>query len=97
MATFRMENQYFSTDSTKGYEHLPGQPKGSVFRGPACNPDAEGNNTWLEYVTDKRNPEDERFWFAIYDKDYEPTLKVSPIFKREDLETMLGRFAALIP
>ena len=95
---FSMENRRYATNSKKGEPHLPGQPAGSVFPGPVCEADADGNNTWLEYVADKQNAEAELFWFVIYDKDGRPTpMNVSPIFTRTDLGTMLSRFAVLIP
>ncbi len=76
---FTCENNGFKTDITKGYEHIPGAPRGSV------TPEELDTHLFLEYVIDKKNG-NSCFWFIWYDLNGIPKTPDSAVFYEDDIK-----------
>lgn len=55
----------------------------------------DGYSLWLEYVVD-RSGGWEPFWFMWYDSDGNPTIPMSGVFDRSQIQEMVARLASFI-
>lgn len=92
---FSCENRKFMTNITKGEPHSPcSSTLGNVLDTPLI--DYGGYSLWLEHVTEKESG-GEIYWLMWYDQEGRPTIPLSGVFGRDDLETMVGRLARFVP
>jgi hypothetical protein len=87
---FTCSNRYFETDVNQGKPHGPNAALGSVFDQPLIN--NGGLTLWLEYVKDK-HPGPDVFWLMWYDVNGWPTIPLSGVFDRTQLQDMVSRLA----
>jgi hypothetical protein len=88
---FTCTNYRFETNIQKGEPHGNSATLGSVFRDPLIQ-NADGYSLWLEHAIQK-DTRDEYYWLMWYDQQGKPTIPMSGIFARCDLEQMAGRLA----
>jgi hypothetical protein len=92
---FSCENRRFMTNITKGEPHSPySSTLGNVLDTPLI--DYGDYSLWLEHVTEKESGE-EIYWLMWYDEQGCPTIPLSGVFGRGDLETMVGRLTRFVP
>jgi hypothetical protein len=91
---FTCENQRFMTNTAKGSMHGGATARGSVFPNPLIN--HGGYTLWLEHVVEKGASTD-LFWLMWYDSNGVPTIPLSGIFDRNDLQEMVGQLATFVP
>jgi hypothetical protein len=89
--SFSCKNSRFETNIDKGEPHGPSTTRGSVFKDALIQVPG-GYSLWLEHVIDK-NEGEECYWLMWYDPQGKPTIPLSGIFGRADLEQMVGRLA----
>lgn len=91
---YTCENRRFRTNIDKGYSHGSLSPvKGSVLEDALIN---TGYSLWLEHVLDKTSG-DEVYWLMWYDHNGTPTIPMSGIFGKDELEQMIGKLARFVP
>ena len=94
--SFTCENYRFSTNIHKGHRHgTSSKVKGSVFEEPLVHTDG-GYSLWVEHVIEK-DSEDEMYWLMWYDADGIPTIPLSSVFSKANLEKMMGNIARFAP
>ncbi|MGH8066348.1 MAG: hypothetical protein ACRERE_14150 [Candidatus Entotheonellia bacterium] len=93
---FSCQNRGFLTKIHKGFPHQPHiQTLGSVLDEALID---DGNySLWLEHVV-TRNSHEEVYWLMWYrNSEGVPTIPLSGIFGRDDLEKMVGRLTRFVP
>lgn len=92
---FTCQNYGFETNIEKGEPHRPNSNvRGSVFAEPLI--DHDGYSLWIEHVRE-RQAGGECYWLMWYDNEGIPTIPLSGVFDRGDLESMVARLARLVP
>jgi hypothetical protein len=92
---FTCSNYAYRTNIQKGAPHAMGSATlGSVFQQPLIS--HQGGGLWLEHVLELATGE-ELYWLMWYDTKGKPTIPLSGVFDRADLEQMLARIAAFVP
>lgn len=92
---YTCENILYKTDITRGNpSNTQHMKRGSVFNQSLI--DSQSHSLWLEYVIDKQNDDTELFWLMWYDSQGKPTIPLSGIFRRNDIQLMVGRLAEFI-
>jgi hypothetical protein len=91
-----VKNGRFSTDTEKGFAHKPfsSSVRGSVTKKPLIKRDDEGNSLWIEYV---RGGDKELFWLMWYDTTGKAKNRVSSVFTRKHLASLLTQLLGFIP
>jgi len=90
---YTCENSRFLTNLSMGRPHRPNHDYfGSVFGGALAD-DGE-YALWLEHVTNKEDPTGQCYWFMWY-KNGRPTIPMSGIFHRENLENVSRLLASV--
>ncbi len=86
---YSCENHRFRTNINKGKPHRTSATGGSVFDNALI---ADGSSSlWLEHAFDKQDNR-ECYWLMWYDNG-KPTIPLSGVFERADIEQMVGRLA----
>jgi hypothetical protein len=81
---FTCENRRYATDLTEGLSHGPNsEARGSVLEAPLF--DFGAASIWLEHVVERTTGE-KCYWLMWYDADGRPTIPLSGVFGRQDLE-----------
>lgn len=81
---FTCMNKRYMTDVTAGFPHAPrGEARGSVIEGPLF--DYEDASIWLEHVVDRETGET-CYWLMWYNTDGRPTIPLSGVFGRSEIE-----------
>ena len=94
---YTCSNSRFHTDITKGHPHGAGQARGSVFgQGVLPASAAGGYSLWLEYVIEPKTGDDDWFWLMWYDSNEDPTIPLSGVFKRRQIQEMARRLSDFI-
>ena len=89
------ENRGYMTNTTRAFAHSPFAPAlGSVLDGALLV--SNGYSLWLEHVIEKSSNA-EVFWLMWYDPNGLPTIPLSGIFDKSDLELLIGRLTTTIP
>lgn len=92
---FSCENRRFRTNLLKGFSHMPySETPGSVLQNSLI--DSNGYTLWLEHVIDKASNE-EIYWLMWYDPDGKPTIPMSGVFGKVDLEQMVAQLTRFVP
>lgn len=92
---FTCENRRFKTNLQKGHPHGLEQAPGSVFNVPLIV--YPGGTLWLEHVEDADNPTEPCYWFMHYDAHGKPTIPLSAIMGKNEVQEMARLMASLIP
>jgi hypothetical protein len=90
---FTCENRRYQTNVDKGFEHGPGNPRGSVFDTAVFEND--GYSLWLEHVIEPKTGE-EVFWLMWYDPSGNPTIRASGVFNRDDFKQIVGKLTEFV-
>lgn len=81
---FTCENRRYATDLTEGFSHGPNSDtRGSVLETPLF--DFGDASIWLEHVVERATG-DKCYWLMWYDADGRPTIPLSGVSDRQDLE-----------
>ena len=81
---FTCENRRYMTDLTTGFPHAPnGEALGSVIDGPLF--DFGDVSIWSKHVVERATRE-RCSWLMWYDADGRPTIPLSSVFDRADIE-----------
>ena len=92
---YTCENRAFTTNTGLGFAHDPFSTNlGSVLDAPLLI--SNGYSLWLEHVLEKSS-NSELFWLMWYDPNGWPTIPLSGVFGKSDLELMIGRLTTSIP
>jgi hypothetical protein len=92
---YTCENWAFKTNVSKGHAHGTfSQALGSVFDRPLIS--ADGYSLWLEHVVEKANQQ-EVYWLMWYDRDGVPTIPLSGVFTKDNLQEMVSLLAGFVP
>jgi hypothetical protein len=92
---FTCENRAYVTNVEKGFPHgASASVRGSVFDGPLIL--GATHSLWIEHVLEKGTSR-ECYWLMWYDQQGMPTIPLSAVFDRADLEQMAGRLARFVP
>ncbi len=92
---YSCENRRYKTNLKKGFSHGSlAATLGSVFTDALIN--TGDYSLWLEHVVET-DTEEEIYWLMWYDRDGKPTIPLSGVFGRDDLEQMVGRLAKFVP
>lgn len=92
---FTCRNRRFETNIRKGEPHKPfADTLGSVFPEPLI--DHDGYTLWIEHVWEPET-DAEYYWLMWYNPEGIPTIPLSGVFDRTDLEAMVSRLARLVP
>jgi hypothetical protein len=92
---YTCENSRFQTNLSKGQAHGAGQASGSVFGQALVT--YPGGSLWLEHVADNQDPGQPYYWLMHYDPTGMPSIPLSGIMSKEDLEEMARLMASLLP
>lgn len=77
-------NRKFATNTSLGYEHVPGHGYlGSVTQQALY--DDGYSSLWLEHVTELNNPNNKCYWFMWYGTKGLPNIPASGVMNKEDL------------
>lgn len=91
---FTCRNARFQTDMTKGKPHGSiSDTRGSVFEDPLI--EHGGYSLWLEHVAAK-DEEGDIYWLMWY-KGGIPTIPMSGVFWKKDLQEMVKQLAGFVP
>lgn len=92
---FTCENRRYATDLTEGFPHGPNrEARGSVLEGPLF--DFGDASIWLEHVIESATGE-KCYWLMWYDAEGRPTIPLSGVFGRPDLERAARALRSLTP
>ncbi len=92
---FTCENSRFRTNTDKGFPHYPrADTRGNVIKSALV--DYGNYSVWLEHAFDKLE-EEEMYWLMWYDEDGVPTIPMSGVFGRDELENMVSRLTRFVP
>ena len=86
-------NSRFRTDVRKGRPHGPAGALGSVFDAPLVQ--TTSHSLWLEFV-EEPGTSWEPFWLMWYDASGNPTMPMSSVFDRSQVQEMTARLASFI-
>jgi hypothetical protein len=89
-------NKKFQTNISKGKPHGIAPTLGSVLGAPLVVNQFK-QSLWLEHVVETKNPTKEYYWLMWYDDNRLPTLPMSGVFEKSDLENMLKGLANFVP
>ena len=95
LVNFTCENVRFKTNVAKGQSHGSSAALGSVFSQPLVS--YAGGTLWLEHVVDKEDPREPYYWLMHYDSSGMPTIPLSAVINKTDLQHMASLMASLIP
>lgn len=92
---FTCENRRYMTDVTVGLPHAPnGEALGSALDGPLF--DFGDASIWLEHVVERATGE-KCYWLMWYGSDGRPTIPLSGLFDRGDIERAAQALRSLNP
>lgn len=92
---YTCENKRFMTNLEKGKAHAGySNARGNVFDHELAAPG--GLTLWLEHVVDKQNGE-ELYWLMWYDQHGVPTIPLSGVMGKAEVQEMAGRLAGFVP
>lgn len=92
---FTCQNRRFKTNIAKGEPHGRSPTRGSVFDQPLVR--YQDGSLWLEHVEDRDTPNELFYWLMHYDDAGYPTIPLSGIMGKDDLQEMARLMASLIP
>jgi hypothetical protein len=91
---YTCENSKYRTNLAKGNPRTGyATTLGNVFEGPLAD---HGYSLWLEHAIEKKTG-DEVYWLMWYDLNGVPTIPLSGVLNKADLEQMIGRLARFVP
>lgn len=93
---YTCRNGRFSTDTARGYPHLPGEAAGSVLPVRLTNSASLGYDLWLEHVAEEGTSQ-AWYWFMWYDPSGVPTIPMSAVFQKAELQQLLASLAEFVP
>jgi len=90
-------NKGFQTNISKGKSHGTTPTLGSVLGYPLVK-NQFNQSLWLEHVVETKNPTgNEYYWLMWYNDKAQPTIPMSGVFEKSDLEKMLKGLANFVP
>jgi hypothetical protein len=90
---FTCANSQYRTDISKGEPHGTGRARGSVFDSPLVN--HGGWSLWLEHVVASGGSE--TYWLMWYDPKGVPTIPLSGVLDKADIQEMSRQLASFVP
>ncbi len=96
---FTCSNRLFETDINKGKPHGVGQggvahALGSVFDAPLVS--HGGYTLWLEHAINRKD-QSEKYWLMWYDPNGIPTIPLSSVMDRADIQEMSRQLSSFVP
>ena len=94
---FTCQNAKFKTDINSGHPHGPGNAKGSVFDDHLVQwPDgADIYSLWLEHVV--HSTSGHKYYWLMWYKNGIPTIPLSGVFGKAELERFAQKMASCVP
>jgi hypothetical protein len=92
---YTCNNAKFKTNIAKGEPHGNCPTGGSVFNKPLVV--YQGGSLWLEHVQEHENPDEPFYWLMHYDHTGYPTIPLSGVMGKDDLQEMARLMASLVP
>jgi hypothetical protein len=92
---FTCANRRFQTDISPGsFPHGTGNAPGSVFNNPLVN--HSGYTLWLEHVVDTTDGS-KTYWLMWYDPHGKPTIPLSGVMEKSEIQEMSRQLASFVP
>jgi len=89
---YTCKNSVYMTDTNSGFCHGVQEAKGSVFREALFDDNQSGYTLWLEYVIAVNHDDKGKYYWFMWYEDGRPTIPLSGIFGKEDVEKMARLF-----